>query len=277
MLRLKFDNVLLDFRIVLCMKQFRQSFVDGLRIGEGPRLLLRKTEDGTRYAAEAENGPLMLEVLSLDCIASPDFVYRGAAGETLTAKELLEKLWSQEFSLSDEILEIAFDSAGMLLWAEGPAIPETDGADDAGDSEWQYDPLSLWAAGSKVKDDLIAYVEAVSDEWSEDYIAPADRIAVFDLDGTLYGERFPTYFDICLFLHRALHDESYTAEEDVRAYAEALETARALTWLVQFMAYRKVVAFIPDWLASCSKAAGYSFWNCLATLSAMPNSWANTR
>ena len=188
-------------------------------------LTLRKTEDGAGYTAETGDGPLMLEVLSIDCGASPEFAYRGAAGETLTAKELLDKLWSEEFNPFDEILEIAFDGAGMLLWMEGPAIPETNAADDPGDSEWQYDPLSLWTAGSAVKNELIAYVEAVTDEWSEDYIAPADRIAVFDLDGTLYGERFPTYFDICLFLHRVLHDESYTAEEDVRAYAEALETA----------------------------------------------------
>ena len=87
------------------------------------------------------------------------------------------------------------------------------------------DPLSLWRQDSSVKAELIAYVEAVTSEGNEDYIAPADRIAVFDFDGTLYGERFPTYFDTCLFLHRVLHDESYTAEEDVRAYAEALETA----------------------------------------------------
>ncbi len=188
-------------------------------------LTLRKTADGTGYTAETWNGPMMLEVLSFDCQASPDFVYRGAAGETLQAKELLEKLWAQAFDPSDKILTIAFDGAGMLLWVEGPAIPEMDAAEDAGDSEWAYDSLSLWTAGSKVKDDLIAYVDAVTDESSEDYLPPADRIAVFDLDGTLFGERFPTYFDVCLFLHRVLHDESYTAEEDVRAYAEALETS----------------------------------------------------
>ena len=189
------------------------------------KLTLLKTADGTGYAVETESGPMMQEALSLDCGASTDFVYRGAAGETLNAEELLDKLWSGAFDPSDEILEIAFDGAGMLLWMEGPAIPETDGADDDGDPEWQYNPLSLWTAGSKVKDELIAYVEAAADEWSEDYIPPADRIAVFDFDGTLYGERFPTYFDTCLFIHRALHDDSYTAEEDVRTYAEALETA----------------------------------------------------
>ncbi len=188
-------------------------------------LTLRKTEDGAGYTAETGAGLLMLEVLSMDCVAGPEFVYRGAAGETLTAKELLNLLWSEAFDLSDEILEIGFDGAGMLLWAEGPAIPEAGAADGSGDSEGQYDPLSLWSQDSPVKAELIAYVEAVTDDWSEAYVAPADRVAVFDFDGTLYGERFPTYFDVCLFLHRALHDESYTAEDDVRAYAEGLEAA----------------------------------------------------
>lgn len=39
---------------------------------------------------------------------------------------------------------------------------------------------------------------------------------MFDFDGTLYGERFPTYFDTCLFLHRTLHDDGYTAAENCR-------------------------------------------------------------
>lgn len=85
--------------------------------------------------------------------------------------------------------------------------------------------LSLWAEDSSVRAELIAYVEAVTDANGEDYLAPAERVAVFDFDGTLYGERFPTYFDTCLFLHRVLHDEGYTAQEDARAYAEALEAA----------------------------------------------------
>ena len=188
-------------------------------------LILRKTEAGTEYTAEAGGEPLMLDTMSVECRVSPDFVYRGAAGETLTAKELLDKLWSEEFRLSDEILTIAFDSAGMLLWIEGPAVIETGADDSFDDSVWQYDPLSLWTEGSTVKEELIAYAESVTDAWSEDYIVPEDRIAVFDFDGTLYGERFPTYFDTCLFLYRMLHDESYTAEEDARTYAEALETA----------------------------------------------------
>ena len=72
---------------------------------------------------------------------------------------------------------------------------------------------------------LLAYVDSVTDEMSENYVIPAERIAVFDFDGTLFGERFPTYFDTCLFIHRVLHDETCNAEEDVRSYAEKLEAA----------------------------------------------------
>ena len=56
-------------------------------------------------------------------------------------------------------------------------------------------------------------------------MAPEDRIAIFDFDGTLYGELFPTYFDTWLFIHRALHDETCVPSEEIREYAEAMEYA----------------------------------------------------
>ncbi len=85
--------------------------------------------------------------------------------------------------------------------------------------------LQYWVEGSVALASVMAFVNEVTDPDSDAYIQFSERIAVFDFDGTLYGERFPTYFDTCLFLHRALHDGDYTAAEDVRAYAEALETA----------------------------------------------------
>ncbi len=85
--------------------------------------------------------------------------------------------------------------------------------------------LQYWAEDAPALASILAYVESVADKASELYVPIEDRIAVFDFDGTLFGERFPTYFDNCLFLRRVLHDETYTAEEDVRAYAAALEEA----------------------------------------------------
>lgn len=85
--------------------------------------------------------------------------------------------------------------------------------------------LPHWVYGAPTLVSVMAFVREVTDPNSDAYIPPEKRIVVFDFDGTLYGERFPTYFDTCLFLHRALHDEDYTAAEDVRTYAEELEEA----------------------------------------------------
>lgn len=72
---------------------------------------------------------------------------------------------------------------------------------------------------------IISFVNAVTDEKSASFVPEEERIAVFDMDGTLYGELFPTYFDECLLLHRLLHDESYEASPEDRAWAQSAEAA----------------------------------------------------
>ncbi|MBQ6622919.1 MAG: haloacid dehalogenase-like hydrolase [Mogibacterium sp.] len=85
--------------------------------------------------------------------------------------------------------------------------------------------IAYWNEDSPAMLSILAYVEEVTEESSEHYVPPEDRIAVFDFDGTLYGELFPSYFDHCLLIHRALYDESYEAPEELRDYAAALEYA----------------------------------------------------
>ncbi|MBQ3707389.1 MAG: haloacid dehalogenase-like hydrolase, partial [Clostridia bacterium] len=72
---------------------------------------------------------------------------------------------------------------------------------------------------------VISFVAETTDAKSPAYVPPEKRIAVFDMDGTLYGELFPTYFDECLLLHRLLHDESYQASPEDRAWARSAESA----------------------------------------------------
>ena len=60
------------------------------------------------------------------------------------------------------------------------------------------DPLSLWADDAVAKEMLITYLSAITDDADEDYIPPIDRIAVFDLDGTLFCETDPNCFDYTL-------------------------------------------------------------------------------
>lgn len=69
--------------------------------------------------------------------------------------------------------------------------------------------LSLWTADAAAKKELISYIEAVTDENGADFIPVNNRIAVFDLDGTLFCETDPNYFDYMLLVHRVLEDEDY--------------------------------------------------------------------
>ena len=59
------------------------------------------------------------------------------------------------------------------------------------------------------------YVKSVTDTNSADYIPVEDRIAVFDMDGTLCGELFPEYIEYLLLEYRCLDDPDYQASEDL--------------------------------------------------------------
>ena len=81
-------------------------------------------------------------------------------------------------------------------------------------ADWNPDAPALKA--------LIEYVETVTDESSPDYIPPVDRIATFDMDGTLCAELNPTYLEYYLLAWRILKDPSYEPD------AEMLEFGRML-------------------------------------------------
>jgi hypothetical protein len=62
------------------------------------------------------------------------------------------------------------------------------------------DPLPTWNEG-QVKQSIISFVEAVTIETNPGFIKPADRIAVFDNDGTLWAEQ-PYYFQLQFAIDR---------------------------------------------------------------------------
>lgn len=84
--------------------------------------------------------------------------------------------------------------------------------------------LEGWSADSRAAALIREYVGRVTDAAGAAFIPVEDRLAVFDLDGTLMGERYPAYFEYMMFIHRALHDGGYEAPPEMRAFAEALET-----------------------------------------------------
>ena len=72
-----------------------------------------------------------------------------------------------------------------------------------------------WEQDSPALAELVDFVTACTDESSPDYLEPADRIAVFYMDGTILCEKAPVYIDYCLTMYRVLDDPTYnaTAEE----------------------------------------------------------------
>jgi phosphoserine phosphatase len=94
----------------------------------------------------------------------------------------------------------------------------------------QTDPLSSWHDGAS-KRRIVEFVKAVTEPGGRDYVAPDDRIAVFDNDGTLWSEQ-PLYFQAVFALEHAkamaAKDETLAALAkaakggDQKAHAELL-------------------------------------------------------
>ena len=97
---------------------------------------------------------------------------------------------------------------------------------EAGTEEYVEEEIfAEWNEGAPALDALVDYVEAVTDESSPDYIPPADRIAVFDMDGTLYGELFPTYLEYYTLAWRILKDPSITPDAEMLDFGRELREA----------------------------------------------------
>ena len=86
----------------------------------------------------------------------------------------------------------------------------------------EEDRFADWNPDAPALKALIEYVESVTDESSPDYIPPVDRIATFDMDGTLCAELNPTYLEYYMLAWRILKDPTYQPD------AEMLEFGRML-------------------------------------------------
>ena len=64
--------------------------------------------------------------------------------------------------------------------------------------EGEEEAFASWNPDAPALKALIEYVEDVTDEASPNYIPEGDRIATFDMDGTLCGELYPTYLEYYL-------------------------------------------------------------------------------
>lgn len=92
-------------------------------------------------------------------------------------------------------------------------------------------PLPSWNDGAS-RQAILAFVAAVTTEGSADYVAPADRIAVFDNDGTLWSEQ-PMYFQLLFALDQlklmAPQHPEWAATQPYKAALEGDHKALAAT------------------------------------------------
>lgn len=91
--------------------------------------------------------------------------------------------------------------------------------DDGPHSYNSYIPLSSWndCAAKRNLSDFIAKINS-----ADHYVPKEDRVAVFDLDGTLFQETDPTYDDWKLYYWRVYNDTSFTSTEEQRQIADAI-------------------------------------------------------
>ena len=128
-------------------------------------------------------------------------------------------------------------------------------------SPGQADPLSSWKAGA-TKSRIVSFVEQAADPASKGFVPAADRVAVFDNDGTLWSEQ-PMYFQLAFVMDRVRelapsHPEWKTTqpfkaalEGDMKALAAGgehalLELAMATHAGMSTDAFQVIVR---DWLA----------------------------
>lgn len=92
------------------------------------------------------------------------------------------------------------------------------------------DPLPSWKDGPR-KAALMEFVQRVTDDNSPDFVPPAQRIATFDNDGTLWSEK-PAYFQLLFAVDRVKqlapqHPEWKTTEPFAAVLAGDLKQAAA--------------------------------------------------
>ena len=84
------------------------------------------------------------------------------------------------------------------------------------------DPLPSWN-DVDARAAIVTFVEAVTDPEADTYVTPADRIAVFDNDGTLWSEQ-PNYFQFLFSLDRL---KEMAAKDPSVLTSDVLKTAAA--------------------------------------------------
>ena len=106
----------------------------------------------------------------------------------------------------------------LYLTALAPGSPSAETQPSSEESS-----LAFWASDSAAKASLLSYIEAVTEEGGADYIPVKDRIAVFDMDGTLTCETYYTYYDTMMFIEYCLVDHPERVSDELKQIAASIQ------------------------------------------------------
>ena len=120
---------------------------------------------------------------------------------------------------------LAMLAAGMIAFGSFGAVDAATRDEIAAIQVKKAKDFKYWTKDSVAKQKLVEYVTDVTNKRSKNFIPVADRIAVFDVDGTVACETAPFCFDFMMFVHRALDDPDYIASARDRANGELVKAA----------------------------------------------------
>ena len=163
---------------------------------------------------------VMTMVLSLCCFGTAYAEEQKPEAETTEQAETLKAAAGED--RAEEADEFADVDASAEEPAEAGTAAEPAQEPEAEKEAAEEDVFADWNKDAPALKTLIEYIEAVTDEASPDYIPVSDRIAVFDMDGTLYGELFPTYLEYYMLAWRILKDESIMPDGEMLALGREL-------------------------------------------------------
>ena len=173
-------------------------------------------KDEAAKAAETAKAELDEAVKAKDEAAKAAETAKAELGEAVKAKDEAAQAAETAKAELDEAVK-AKDEAEAALQA---AREEASGDTRTGASIQDLDLAAVfpsWDPDSAALKELVDFVLASADESNAGYIAPADRIATFDMDGTIISEKAPIYIDSCLTMYRVLDDPTYSASDEERA------------------------------------------------------------
>ena len=122
-------------------------------------------------------------------------------------------------SSKDNLKERSADSSAAASTTGSTDSPEK-GSDESGMA-----PLTgYWTENSRPAQELRDYVAKVTDPSdTENFIPEKDRIAVFDMDGTLICETYYTYYDTMMFIEYCLHDHPERVSDELKEVAASIK------------------------------------------------------